>query len=153
MWGKTMTQEGLKRKLTVILSADAEGYSRLMGANEESTIRTLTRYIETMTQCVQHHRGRVVDAPGDNLLAEFASVVDAVGCAAAIQKKLFELNAKLPAERQMQFRIGINLGDVVEEGDSRKMELLRSFYLSELKWGAEASFEVFLSDFAIVLNE
>jgi adenylate cyclase len=117
MWGKTMTQEGLKRKLTVILSADAEGYSRLMGANEESTIRTLTRYIETMTQCVQHHRGRVVDAPGDNLLAEFASVVDAVGCAAAIQKKLFELNAKLPAERKMQFRIGINLGDVVEEGD------------------------------------
>jgi len=112
-----MALEGLKRKLTVILSADAEGYSRLMGDNEESTIRTLTRYKETMTQCVQQHRGRVVDAPGDNLLAEFASVVDAVGCAAAIQKKLFEQNAKLPAERKMQFRIGINLGDVVEEGD------------------------------------
>jgi adenylate cyclase len=112
-----MTQEGFKRKLTVILSADAEGYSRLMGDNEESTIRTLTGYIETMTNCIRQHRGRVVDAPGDNLLAEFASVVDAVSCAAAIQQRLFERNAELPAERKMQFRIGINLGDVVAEGD------------------------------------
>ncbi len=112
-----MTQEGLTRKLTAILSADAEGYSRLMGDNEDSTIRTLTSYIETMTNCIQEHRGRVVDAPGDNLLAEFASVVDAVSCAAAVQKKLFELNAKLPEDRKMQFRIGINLGDVVAEGD------------------------------------
>ena len=112
-----MTQEGLTRKLTAILSADAEGYSRLMGDNEDSTIRTLTSYIETMTNCIQEHRGRVVDAPGDNLLAEFASVVDAVGCATAVQKKLFELNAKLPEDRKMQFRIGINLGDVVAEGD------------------------------------
>ena len=112
-----MTQEGLTRKLTAILSADAKGYSRLMGDNEDATIRTLTRYIETMRNCIQEHRGRVVDAPGDNLLAEFASVVDAVSCAAAIQRKLFELNAKLPDERKMQFRIGINLGDVVAEGD------------------------------------
>ncbi len=112
-----MTQEDLKRKLTAILSADAEGYSRLMGDNEESTIRTLTSYLETMTKCIQQHRGRVVDTPGDNLLAEFASVVDAVSCAAAVQKKLFELNAKLPEERKMQFRIGINLGHVVAEGD------------------------------------
>ena len=106
-----MTQEGLTRKLTAILSADAEGYSRLMGDNEDSTIRTLTSYIKTMTNCIQEHRGRVVDAPGDNLLADFASVVDAVNCAAAVQKKLFELNAKLPEERKMQFR------DVVAEGD------------------------------------
>ena len=112
-----MTQEGLTRKLTAILSADAEGYSRLMGDDEDSTIRTLTSYIETMRNCIQEHRGRVVDAPGDNLLAEFASVVDAVSCAAAIQKKLFELNAKLTENRKMQFRIGINLGDVVAEGD------------------------------------
>ncbi len=112
-----MTLEGFKRKLTVIFSADAEGYSRLMGDDEESTIRTLTNYRETMTKFIQQHRGRVVDAPGDNLLAEFASVVDAVSCAAAIQHKLFELNDKLPAKRMMQFRIGINLGDVVEEGD------------------------------------
>jgi adenylate cyclase len=112
-----MTQEGLTRKLTAILSADAEGYSRLMGDDEDSTIRTLTSYIETMKNCIQEHRGRVVDAPGDNLLAEFASVVDAVSCAAAIQRNLYELNAKLPEERRMQFRIGINLGDVVAEGD------------------------------------
>lgn len=112
-----MTQEGLTRKLTAILSADAEGYSRLMGDDEDATIRTLTSYIEAMRNCIQEHRGRVVDAPGDNLLAEFASVVDAVSCAAAIQKRLFALNAKLPEERKMQFRIGINLGDVVAEGD------------------------------------
>jgi adenylate cyclase len=112
-----MTQEGLTRKLTAILSADAEGYSRLMGDDEDSTIRTLTSYIETMRTCIQDRRGRVVDAPGDNLLAEFASVVDAVSCAAAVQKRLFELNAKLPEKRKMQFRIGINLGDVVAEGD------------------------------------
>src|SRR5210317_2055059 len=105
MWGPTMTQEGLTRKLTAILSADAEGYSRLMGDNEDSTIRTLTSYIKTMTNCIQEHRGRVVDAPGDDLLADFASVVDAVNCAAAVQKKLFELHAKLPEERKMQFRI------------------------------------------------
>jgi adenylate cyclase len=112
-----MTQEGLTRKLTAILSADAEGYSRLMGDNEDSTIRTLTSYREMMANCIQQHRGRVVDTPGDNLLAEFASVVDAVSCAAAVQRKLFELNAKLTEDRKMQFRIGINLGDVVAEGD------------------------------------
>jgi adenylate cyclase len=112
-----MTQEGLTRKLTAILSADAEGYSRLMGDDEDATIRALTSYIEAMRNCIQEHRGRVVDAPGDNLLAEFVSVVDAVSCAAAIQRKLFELNAKLPDERKMQFRIGINLGDVVAEGN------------------------------------
>ena len=112
-----MTQEGLTRKLTAILSADAEGYSRLMGDDEDATIRTLTSHIEAMRNCIQEYQGRVVDAPGDNLLAEFASVVDAVSCAAAIQRKLFELNAKLPDERKMQFRIGINLGDVVAEGD------------------------------------
>jgi len=107
-----MTQEGLTRKLTAILSADAEGYSRLMGDDEDSTIRTLTGYIETMTNYIQQHRGRVVDAPGDNLLAEFASVVDAVSCAAAVQNTLFELSAKLPEEHKMRFRIGINLGDL-----------------------------------------
>jgi adenylate cyclase len=112
-----MTQEGYKRKLAAMLSADVEGYSRLMGDDEESTIRTLTNYRETMTALIQQHRGRVVDAPGDNLLAEFASVVDAVNCAAAIQQKLAGLNDDLPVERKMQFRIGVNLGDVVEEGD------------------------------------
>jgi adenylate cyclase len=117
MWDKTMTKNGLRRKLTAILSADVEGYSLLMGDDEESTIRTLNNYRETMKMLIEHHRGRVVDATGDNLLAEFASVVDAVACAAAIQQKLAERNAGLPEKRKMQFRIGVNLGDVVEEGD------------------------------------
>ena len=112
-----MTKNGLRRKLTAILSADVEGYSLLMGDDEESTIRTLNNYRETMKMLIEQHRGRVVDATGDNLLAEFASVVDAVNCAAAIQQKLAERNAGLPEKRKMQFRIGVNLGDVVEEGD------------------------------------
>ena len=112
-----MAQEDFKRKLTAILSADVEGYSRHMGEDEEATIRTLTAYREAMAVLIQQSRGLVVDAPGDNLLAEFASVVDAVDCAVAIQQQLSELNSSLPAERKMQFRIGVNLGDVVAEGD------------------------------------
>lgn len=111
-----MTQGDFKRKLAAILSADVEGYSRLMDDNEETTIRTLTAYRTAMTDLIQQYRGRVVDMPGDNLLAEFSSVVDAVNCAVEIQRELAERNAELPAERRMQFRIGVNLGDVVEEG-------------------------------------
>jgi adenylate cyclase len=110
-----METEGFKRKLTAILSADVKGYSRLMGEDEDATIRTLTTYRDLMTTLIQKHRGRVVDSPGDNLLAEFGSVVDAVNCAVEIQRELAERNAKLPPARQMEFRIGINLGDVVEE--------------------------------------
>jgi adenylate cyclase len=117
MRDKIMPKEGLKRKLTAIFSADVEGYSRLMGNDEVGTIRTLTAYKEAMTGVIKQNRGRVVDAPGDNLLAEFASVVDAVQCAVEIQQKLAGLNNDLPVERMMQFRIGVNLGDVVEEGD------------------------------------
>ena len=112
-----MQKEGLKRKLAAILSADVEGYSRLMGNDEASTIHTLTAYKDAMTAHIEQNRGRVVDAPGDNLLAEFASVVDAVQCAAEIQRELAERNAELPEERRMVFRIGVNLGDVVEEKD------------------------------------
>jgi class 3 adenylate cyclase/pimeloyl-ACP methyl ester carboxylesterase len=110
------TQE-VKRKLSAILNADVKGYSRLMGEDEKGTVRTLNAYKEVMTGLIQHHRGRVVDAPGDNLLAEFASVVDAVECAVEIQKELKTRNAALPENRRMEFRIGINLGDVVEEKD------------------------------------
>ena len=110
-----MTQNGYKRKLTAILSADAKGYSRLMREDEEATIRTLTTYREKMATLIRQFRGRVVDAPGDNLLAEFASVVDAVNCAVEIQRELAEQNAVLAAQRRMEFRIGVNLGDVVEE--------------------------------------
>jgi adenylate cyclase len=107
----------IKRKLVAILSADVRGYSRLMGEDEKGTLHTLNVYKEVMTNVIQHHHGRVVDAPGDNLLAEFASVVDAVECAAEIQKDLKTRNAELPENRRMEFRIGINLGDVIEEGD------------------------------------
>jgi len=110
-----MTQEGLKRKLAAILSADVEGYSRLMDQNEEQTIRTLTSYRNAISELVQQYRGRVVDSPGDNILAEFSSVVDAVKSAVKIQSELTERNAELPMEQRMQFRIGVNLGDVVDE--------------------------------------
>ena len=112
-----MTEEGFKRKLTAILSADVVGYSRLMGDNEEATIRTLTNYREAMDSLIQLHRGRVVDSIGDNLLAEFASAVDAVNCAVEIQKELAERNTELADDRKMEFRIGVNVGDVVEEED------------------------------------
>jgi adenylate cyclase len=107
----------MDRKLTALLSADVKGYSRLMGEDEEATIRTLTAYRAAMTTRIQQQRGRVVDSPGDNLLAEFASVVDAVRCAVEIQQALKAQNAALPDHRQMEFRIGINLGDVVIEGE------------------------------------
>jgi len=110
-----MAPEDFKRKLTAILSADVEGYSRLMGEDEDATIRTLTTYRKLMSTLIQKRQGRVVDSPGDNLLAEFGSVVDAVRCAVEIQEELRIRNAELPENRQMAFRIGINLGDVVEE--------------------------------------
>jgi adenylate cyclase len=113
--GDPMTEESFKRKLTAILSADVQGYSRLMGEDEDATIRTLTSYRELMSTLIQKHRGRVVDSPGDNLLAEFLSVVDAVRCAVEIQEELRVRNAELPENRKMVFRIGINLGDVVQE--------------------------------------
>ena len=103
----------MERKLAAILSADVQGYSRLMGDDEEATIRTLTAYRTIMTRLIQQHRGRVVDSPGDNLLAEFASAVDAVQGAVSIQQELTTRNAELPARRRMQYRIGINVGDVV----------------------------------------
>jgi adenylate cyclase len=112
-----MTQESFKRKLTAILSADVVGYSRLMEDNEEVTIQTLNTYRDLMSTLVQQHRGRVVDTTGDNLMAEFSSVVDAVKCAVETQKEMSERNAALPENRRMLFRIGVNLGDIVEEDD------------------------------------
>ena len=112
-----MTAQEVKRKLTAILSADVKGYSRLMSEDEVGTIRTLNAYKEVMAGLIQHHHGRVVDAPGDNVLAEFGSVVDAVQCAAEIQEELKTRNAELPENRKMEFRIGVNLGDVVEDGE------------------------------------
>ncbi len=112
-----MPQEGFKRRLTTILSADAVGYSRLMGDDEAATVRTIELYRKIISDLITQHRGRVIDSPGDNLLSEFGSVVDAVQCAVAVQKELNARNAELPDNRQMKFRIGINLGDVIQEGD------------------------------------
>ena len=110
-----MATQDFKRKLTAILSADVKGYSRLMGEDEEATVRTITAYREVIGSVVLKHRGRVVDSPGDNILAEFASVVDAVRGAVEIQEELKSRNAELAENRRMEFRIGINLGDVIHE--------------------------------------
>jgi adenylate cyclase len=112
-----MTTQDFKRKLTAIFTADVEGYSRLMREDEEATVRTITSYRAVMTKLIQQYRGRVVDSPGDNILAEFVSVVDAVNCAVEIQRELAERNADLPDNRKMIFRIGVNLGDVIQEGE------------------------------------
>ena len=110
-----MTTKDVKRKLTAILSADVQGYSRLMGDDEVATVETITAYRKVMTDLIQEHHGRVVDAKGDNVLAEFPSVVDAIQCSVEIQKELGVRNADLPEHRRMEFRIGINLGDVIEK--------------------------------------
>ena len=110
-----MVEERAKRKLTAILSADVKGYSRLMGEDELSTVETLKRYREIISSLVRQFSGRVVDSPGDNILAEFSSVVDAVECAVKIQGDLQEENASLPKNRRMEFRLGLNLGDVIDD--------------------------------------
>jgi len=112
-----MTQEGFKRKLTAILSADVVGYSRLMGEDEDTTVQTLTTYRDVISALIKDHQGRVVDSPGDNILAEFVSVVNSLRCAWDVQQEIKSRNADLPENRRMNFRIGINLGDVIEEGD------------------------------------
>ena len=113
--GDPIMEEQAKRKLTAILSADVKGYSRLMADDEEATVRTINAYRDVMTGLIEGHRGRVVDAKGDNVLAEFSSVVDAVRCSVQVQKELTDRNCELPEHRRMEFRIGINLGDVIEE--------------------------------------
>ncbi len=113
-----MNSEHLKRKLIAILSADVKGYSRLMSVDEEGAVRRLTAYKGAMGNLIRQYGGRVVDAPGDNLLAEFSSVVDAVQCAVEVQKELRERNAGLPEDRRMEFRIGVNLGTWWRKGKS-----------------------------------
>ena len=106
-----------KRKLSAILSADVKGYSLLMADDEAATVKTITAYRETFFSLTSKHHGRVVDSPGDNILIEFGSVVDAVRCATEIQEALQTRNAELPEKRRMIFRIGINLGDIIQEGE------------------------------------
>jgi adenylate cyclase len=110
-----LSAEKYKRKLAAVLSASAEEYGRLMGEDEGATLQTLKGHHQVMCSLVEKHQGRVVDARGDNLLAEFASMVDALECAVEIQKELKRRNEELPKERRMPFRIGIHLGDIIEE--------------------------------------
>ena len=105
------------RKLRAIFSADVKGYSILMADDEVATIQTLKKYRNVMSACIEKHDGRVVDAVGDNLLADFDSAVDAVQCAVEVQKELKVKNQELLEDKRLEFRIGINIGDVIQDGD------------------------------------
>jgi len=115
--GRPMNEKQAQRKLTAIFIADVAGYSRMMRDDEMATVNTLSTYREVMVNLIRQHRGRIVDTAGDNILAEFSSVVDAMQGAVSIQKELKARNAELPEHRKMQFRVGINIGDVIQDGD------------------------------------
>ena len=110
-----MTQERVERRLAAILAVDVAGYSRLMGADEEGTHAALRR--EVSDPKIGEHRGRIVKTTGDGLLVEFASVVDAVRCTVEIQREMALRNDGVPKERGIEFRIGINLGDIIIDED------------------------------------
>lgn len=110
-------EPGQRRKLEAILSADVVGYSRLMQDDDAATVETLTKYRAIFSDFVDRHEGRIVDSPGDNILAEFDSPVEAVQCAVEIQRELARRNLQLAQHRQMHFRIGINLGDILSRDD------------------------------------
>src|SRR6516164_4629785 len=112
-----LATERVERRLAAILAADVAGYSRLMGADEEGTLarlKTLRR--ELADPKIKEHRGRIVKTTGDGLLIEFASVVDAVRCAVEVQREMAERNADVPSDRRIEFRMGINLGDIMKDG-------------------------------------
>ncbi|CAB5123421.1 Serine/threonine protein kinase [Olavius algarvensis associated proteobacterium Delta 3] len=112
-----MPEDRVKRSLRAILSADVAGYSRLMGQDEVATVRTIESLRKVFSDLVEEFAGRVVDTPGDNILAEFSSAVDAVQCAIEIQGRIAEFNETLSPDRRMIFRIGINIGDIIVEGE------------------------------------
>jgi adenylate cyclase len=114
MW--SMTDDKVKRRLTTVLCADVHGYSRLMGADEAGTLGTLRRYRSAIAGLVERHDGRIVNTWGDAVIAEFASVVEAVQCAVEIQQEISNQDSDQPRTHQMRFRIGINLGDVMVDG-------------------------------------
>src|SRR5580765_5280634 len=107
----------VKRKLAAILAADAVGYSKLMAADEEKTLRVLSAHRAVIDGIIEFHEGRIVGTAGDSVLAEFASPVEAVRCAVEMQDALKTRNDALPDHERMQFRIGVNLGDVIAKGD------------------------------------
>src|SRR3989454_1462130 len=113
----TPGQDRIERRLAAILAADVAGYSRLMGADETGTAKALREHRAAIDPIVASHGGRIVKTTGDGVLLEFPSIVAAVECAVAVQKVMAERNAGVPEDRRMLFRIGINLGDVLIEGD------------------------------------
>jgi adenylate cyclase len=108
----------VERKLAAIFAADVEGYSRLMGLDEVGTLRTLTAYRVIIDRLIASHRGRIFNTAGDSLVADFASAVDAVRCAIAVQEAIAKENADRPAGEQMRFRIGIHVGDITVQEDN-----------------------------------
>ena len=110
-----MSENATQRRLTAILSMDVKGYSKLMGDDDESTVNTITAYRRIISELILKHQGRVVDTPGDNILAEFGSALNAVNGAIDIQHTLDIENSKLPENRRMVFRIGINVGDILHK--------------------------------------
>src|SRR6185437_9544107 len=114
-----MSEERVQRRLAAILAADVAGYSRLMGADEEGTLAALKAIRRDLGDPkIKEHRGRIVKTTGDGLLVEFASVVDAVRCAVDVQRAMADRNADVPADKRLEFRIGINVGDIIiEDGD------------------------------------
>jgi adenylate cyclase len=112
-----MAEPRVNRKLAAILSADVVGYSKLMAHDEAATVDTLKQYRTAVGRVIERHKGRIVNAPGDNILAEFASAVEAVQAAVEIQRSIEGRNVELPDERRMHFRVGLNLGDVIEDDD------------------------------------
>jgi class 3 adenylate cyclase len=112
-----MESGGGRRKLTTIVASDVEGFSRLMSEDEEATLATLRDYRSVIFRLITRHEGRVFSTGGDSVLAEFSSAVEAVRCAISIQEELRVRNAEMEEEQQLRFRIGINIGDVLIEGD------------------------------------
>ena len=115
--GEVIVKENSSRKLVAILIADVVGYCRLMYEDEIETVSQLSFYKGIMIGLIENSRGRVVNSPGDSLMAEFSSVIDATRCAVAVQNRFAELNEDLPEGRKMEFRIGINIGDVIDLGN------------------------------------
>lgn len=112
----TMPDDKVKRRLTTVLCADVHGYSRLMEADEAGTLETLRRYRTAIAGLVERHDGRIVNTWGDAIIAEFASVVEAVQCAVEIQQEISNQDSGPPDANPMRFRIGVNLGDVMVDG-------------------------------------
>src|SRR5712691_1724799 len=113
-----MSEERVERRLAAILAADVAGYSRLMGVDEEGTLAALKAIRrELLDLKIKEHRGRIVKTTGDGALVEFASVVDAVRCAVEVQRDMAERNADVPADKRIEFRVGINLGDIISDED------------------------------------